>query len=67
MEALKDPTAHAEVLALGAAATAQDDWRLNDVTLYVTMEPCLMCAGAILLSRLGRLVSLGAPRIHVAS
>ena len=41
---------------IGAAATALKDWRLDDVTLYVTMEPCPMCAGAILLARVGRLV-----------
>lgn len=56
VEALNDPTAHAEILCLGAAATALEDWRLGEVTLYVTLEPCTMCAGAILLSRLGRLV-----------
>lgn len=56
VEALVDPTAHAEVICLGAAATAQGDWRLKPVTLYVTMEPCTMCAGALLLARLGRLV-----------
>jgi tRNA(adenine34) deaminase len=56
VEALKDPTAHAEIICLGAAATALEDWRLGPVTLYVTMEPCTMCAGAVLLSRLGRLV-----------
>jgi tRNA(adenine34) deaminase len=56
VETLKDPTAHAEILALGAAADACDDWRLSDVTLYVTLEPCPMCAGAIVLARLGRLV-----------
>ena len=56
VEALVDATAHAEILVLGAAATARKDWRLEDVTLYVTMEPCPMCAGAILLARVGRLV-----------
>jgi len=55
-EALPDPTAHAEILCLGAAAAALGDWRLQDVTLYVTMEPCTMCAGAILLARVGRVV-----------
>lgn len=51
VEALKDPTAHAEILALGAAAAAVGDWRLDDCTLYTTLEPCTMCAGAILLGR----------------
>jgi len=56
VEQLKDPTAHAEILVIGAAATALDDWRLEQVTLYVTMEPCAMCTGALLLGRVGRLV-----------
>ena len=51
-EILKDPTAHAEVLAITAAANTINDWRLNDCTLYVTKEPCAMCAGAIVNSRL---------------
>jgi len=51
-----DPTAHAEVLALRAAAGALGRWRLHDVTLYVTLEPCPMCAGAMVAARLGRLV-----------
>jgi len=55
-EKLTDCTAHAEILVIGAAATALGDWRLNDVTLYVTMEPCTMCTGAILLGRVGRVV-----------
>lgn len=53
---LADPTAHAEILALREAATRRRDWRLNDCTLYVTLEPCAMCAGAIVLSRIARLV-----------
>jgi tRNA(adenine34) deaminase len=53
---LADPTAHAEVLVLRAAAAQFGDWRLTDCTLYVTLEPCAMCAGAIVLSRIGRLV-----------
>jgi tRNA(adenine34) deaminase len=53
-EALSDPTAHAEVLALRAGA--RGGWRLEDATLYVTKEPCVMCAGAMVLARLGRLV-----------
>lgn len=55
-EALRDPTAHAEVLAITAAANHLDDWRLEGCTLYVTKEPCPMCAGAIVNSRLQRLV-----------
>ncbi len=51
-----DPTAHAEVLALRAAGKQLDNWHLNDCTLYVTLEPCPMCAGAIIQSRLGLLV-----------
>ena len=53
---LTDPTAHAEVLALREAAAQVGDWRLNECTLYVTLEPCAMCAGALVLSRIGRLV-----------
>ena len=52
----QDPTAHAELLAIRAAAKAIGEWRLTDCTLYVTLEPCAMCAGAIVLSRLDRLV-----------
>jgi tRNA(adenine34) deaminase len=52
----QDPTAHAEVLAIRAAAKAVQSWRLTGCTLYVTLEPCAMCAGAIVLSRLDRLV-----------
>ena len=55
-EHLDDPTAHAEILALRAAAKAAGSWRLDDCTLYVTLEPCAMCAGAIVLARVGRLV-----------
>jgi tRNA(adenine34) deaminase len=51
-----DPTAHAEVLALREAARELGHWRLNDCTLYVTLEPCVMCAGALVNARLGRLV-----------
>ena len=51
-----DPTAHAEVLALRAAAESVGSWRLDGCTLYVTLEPCAMCAGAVVLSRLDRLV-----------
>ncbi len=53
---LSDPTAHAEVLAIREAAAALDDERLHGCTLYVTLEPCAMCAGAIVLARLDRLV-----------
>jgi len=55
-EALGDPTAHAEVLALRAAASARGSWRLDGLTLVVTLEPCTMCAGAVVLSRVSRLV-----------
>jgi tRNA(adenine34) deaminase len=51
-----DPTAHAEILALRAAAVTLGTWRLNSVTLYVTLEPCPMCAGALVAARVGRLV-----------
>lgn len=51
-----DPTAHAEVLALRDAAAAVGSWRLDDCTLVVTLEPCIMCAGALLNARIGRLV-----------
>lgn len=53
---LQDPTAHAEVLAIRAAAASLGSWRLGGCTLYVTLEPCAMCAGAIVLARLDRLV-----------
>ena len=59
-EATGDPTAHAEVLALRAAAAALGTWRLDGCTLVVTLEPCTMCAGALVLARVGRLV-YGAP------
>ena len=52
----QDPTAHAEVLALRRAAEAVGSWRVLDATLYVTLEPCAMCAGAIVLSRIPRVV-----------
>jgi tRNA(adenine34) deaminase len=55
-EALQDPTAHAEMLAITAAAEALGTWRLDGCTLYVTLEPCPMCAGAIVQARIGRLV-----------
>ena len=53
---LKDPTAHAEILALQAAGEELHHWWLDGVTLYVTLEPCAMCAGAIVLARIHRLV-----------
>ena len=59
-ETLHDPTAHAEMIAITQAAEALRSWRLDDCTLYVTIEPCCMCAGAIVWSRLSRLV-YGAP------
>lgn len=55
-EADHDPTAHAEIIALRQAAQALNHWRLDDVTLYCTLEPCCMCAGAMVLARLPRLV-----------
>jgi tRNA(adenine34) deaminase len=51
-EALKDPTAHAEMIAITQAAQALESWRLENCVLYVTLEPCPMCAGAIVLARL---------------
>ena len=51
-ELLKDPTAHAEMIAITQAASAVGDWRLTDTILYVTKEPCPMCAGAIVLARI---------------
>jgi len=55
-ELMQDPTAHAEVLALRRAADAVGSWRVLDATLYVTLEPCAMCAGAIVLSRIPHVV-----------
>ncbi|MBD3222793.1 hypothetical protein GF314_16320 [bacterium] len=60
VEALQDATAHAEILAIGAASERTGEWRLGGATLYVTLEPCIMCCGALLLSRVERLV-YGAP------
>jgi tRNA(adenine34) deaminase len=59
-ELRQDPTAHAEILALRQAASAVGSWRLEGCTLYVTLEPCAMCAGAIVLARVERVV-FGAP------
>ena len=55
-QSLGDPTAHAEAVAIRRAAQVTGHWRLFDCTLYVTLEPCAMCAGAIVLSRISRLV-----------
>lgn len=55
-EQLHDPTAHAEIIALTQAAEAVGNWRLHGCTIYVTLEPCPMCAGALVLGRLDRLV-----------
>lgn len=55
-ESLKDPTAHAEMIAITQAAQTLEDWRLEGCTLYVTLEPCPMCAGAILQARVPRVV-----------
>jgi tRNA(adenine34) deaminase len=56
VERLQDATAHAEILAIGAASNALESWRLDACTLYATLEPCAMCAGAMVLARVGRLV-----------
>jgi tRNA(adenine34) deaminase len=56
IESLNDPTAHAEIIAITAAAANLESRRLEDCTLYVTLEPCTMCAGAIVLARIPRLV-----------
>jgi tRNA(adenine34) deaminase len=56
VEALQDPTAHAEVIAIGSAARSLNSRRLTGCTLYVNIEPCSMCAGAVVLSRMSRLV-----------
>jgi tRNA(adenine34) deaminase len=64
VELLKDATAHAEMLVITQAQAAVGDWRLSDCTLYVTKEPCPMCAGAIILSRLQRVVfGVGDPKM----
>ena len=55
-EQLRDPTAHAEMIAITQAAGVLGDWRLENCTLYVTLEPCPMCAGAIVLARIARVV-----------
>lgn len=55
-ELLKDPTAHAEIIALTQASAAVGGWRLTECAMFVTLEPCVMCAGALVQARLGRLV-----------
>jgi tRNA(adenine34) deaminase len=55
-ESWQDPTAHAEMVAIREAATQSGSWRLTDTTLYVTLEPCAMCIGAVILARIPRLV-----------
>ena len=55
-ESLQDPTAHAEMIAISAAANFLQSWRLQNCSLYVTLEPCAMCAGAIVLSRVSQMV-----------
>lgn len=55
-ETLQDPTAHAEILAITQAAAALGTWRLDECVMYVTLEPCAMCAGALVLARMKRLV-----------
>jgi tRNA(adenine34) deaminase len=61
-----DPTAHAELLALRDAAAQREGWRLDDATVYVTLEPCTMCAGAMVNARIGRLV-YGAPNLDAGA
>lgn len=63
VETLQDATAHAEIVAIGVAASYLGNWRLQECTLYTTIEPCLMCSGACILSRLKRVV-WGAPDIR---
>lgn len=63
VEMLRDATAHAEMLCVTAGEVALENWRLTDTVLYCTIEPCAMCAGAMLLSRISRLV-WGAPDIR---
>lgn len=63
VEMLKDATAHAEMLCVTAGSSALENWRLADATLYTTLEPCTMCAGALYLSRVSKVV-YGAPDIR---
>jgi tRNA(adenine34) deaminase len=55
-EQLKDPTAHAEIIAISAAVNYLNSWRLTDASVYISLEPCLMCTGALVLSRIDRLI-----------
>ena len=55
VESLNDPTAHAEILAIGAASNYLNSWRLSGASIYATIEPCIMCAGAIVLTRIHKL------------
>ncbi|MCX7785526.1 MAG: tRNA adenosine(34) deaminase TadA [candidate division WOR-3 bacterium] len=55
-ERLKDPTAHAEIIAISSAANYLNNWRLTNTSVYITLEPCLMCTGALILARVKRLV-----------
>jgi tRNA(adenine34) deaminase len=66
VELLQDATAHAEMICLSAGAESLENWRLTDTTLYCTLEPCCMCAGALLASRVTRLV-WGAPDLRVGA
>lgn len=66
VELLQDATAHAEMLCVTSAAGALENWRLLDTTLYCTLEPCIMCAGALLAARVKRLV-WGAPDLRVGA
>ncbi len=64
VEGTRDPTAHAEILALTQAARQRGDWRLDGATVYVTKEPCPMCSGALLMSRVSRVCyAVGDPRM----
>ncbi len=64
VDSSRDPTAHAEILAITQAAASVGDWRLNECALYVTKEPCPMCSGAMLMARLGRVVyAVGDPKM----
>ena len=65
-ETWSDPTAHAEIIALREAARVRGNWRLTGTTLYVTLEPCPMCAGALVQARVGRLV-YGAPDLRAGA
>ena len=56
VEALRDPTAHAEIIAISAASNFLKNWRLKECILYVTLEPCIMCTGALILSRIEEIV-----------